>query len=122
MRVAHLLQNHLCGLKTHHTLTPDMVRAAQAIIGCRAPGNHVSRYQCRRCQHLQDYPLSCGHRHCPQCQQNTANARLRKQQAKLLPVNYFMLTFTLPYQLRAAIWHKQKNRLPGYVPNRRAAA
>jgi len=108
MRLAQLLKNNLSNLKAHYPLTPDMLQALNAIIDCRSPEADLSRYQCKHCQHQQDYPLSCGHRHCPQCQQNTANAWLIRQQAKLLPVQYFMITFTLPYQLRAAIWREQK--------------
>ena len=55
---------------------------------------------CGHCQHDDRLPLSCGHRHCPQCQQRTTSDWLERQQSKLLPVHYFMVTFTLPYELR----------------------
>jgi len=44
---------------------------------------------------------SCRNRHCPTCQQDQAQAWLTQQQALLLPVPYFLVTFTLPAQLRA---------------------
>tara|TARA_R110002050_G_scaffold267369_2_gene409053 strand:+ start:1180 stop:1632 length:453 start_codon:yes stop_codon:yes gene_type:complete len=40
------------------------------------------------------------HRHCPQCIQNTTSQWLTRQKAKRLPVDYFMVTFTLPFELR----------------------
>jgi hypothetical protein len=38
----------------------------------------------------------CRNRHCPKCQNEKAQAWLEKQQDLLLPVPYFLLTFTLP--------------------------
>jgi hypothetical protein len=43
---------------------------------------------------------SCRNRHCPKCQNENAQAWLVQQQAMLLPVPYFLLTFTLPPDLR----------------------
>ena len=40
------------------------------------------------------------HGHCPKCQNDKAQEWLEKQQNFLLPVPYFMLTFTLPAALR----------------------
>ena len=53
-------------------------------------------------------PVPCGHRSCPQCQNHEASLWLDRQQAKLLPVEYFMSTFTLPYELRVLTWDNQK--------------
>jgi hypothetical protein len=39
---------------------------------------------------------SCRNRHCPKCQNENAQIWLEKQQDLLLPVPYFLLTFTLP--------------------------
>ncbi len=39
--------------------------------------------------------------------QAESKPRLDRQQAKLLPVEYFMVTFTLPYELRALAWRHQ---------------
>jgi len=52
-------------------------------------------------------PRSCGHRSCPQCQNHETSLWLDRQQAKLLPVDYFMATFTLPYELRSLAWDNQ---------------
>ena len=43
---------------------------------------------------------SCGNRHCPTCQQHKTKAWLEKQTGRLLPCPYFLLTFTLPAELR----------------------
>ena len=43
---------------------------------------------------------SCGDRHCPSCQRDKAEAWLAKQIDRLLPCPYFLVTFTLPAELR----------------------
>ena len=44
---------------------------------------------------------SCNDRHCPQCGQTDADAWLQRQKARLLlPVPYFLVTFTVPQELR----------------------
>ena len=43
---------------------------------------------------------SCGNRHCPTCQQDKTKAWLEKQTDRLLPCPYFLVTFTLPAELR----------------------
>jgi len=63
--------------------------------------------RCSGCGHATWHPRSCGHRSCPQCQNHEASLWLDRQQAKLLPVEYFMATFTLPYELRSLAWRNQ---------------
>ncbi|WP_164675377.1 IS91 family transposase, partial [Vibrio rhodolitus] len=63
---------------------------------------------CAHCHHDDRLPLSCGHRHCPQCQHRTTSDWLLRQKRKLLPVPYFMVTFTLPAQLRALAYSQPK--------------
>jgi hypothetical protein len=81
-------------------LLPSHRQAMWAIEHCRteALGGHV--YHCPDCdQHLYQYH-SCRNRHCPKCQNEQAQRWLEHQQELLLPVPYFMLTFTLPAPLR----------------------
>src|SRR5206468_10799369 len=56
---------------------------------------------------------SCKNRHCPRCQQDAAQAWLVRQQDLLLPVPYFLVTFTLPPALRdlARIYQRQLYQL-----------
>jgi hypothetical protein len=79
-----------------------------AILGCRTPDSGELYVQCPDCSHAEWRPLSCGHRSCPQCQNHEASKWIDRQQAKLLPVLYFMVTFTLPYELRSLTWYHQK--------------
>jgi len=79
-----------------------------AIVNCRsgALGMHV--YDCPSCGRTEHLPRSCGNRHCPGCQQHKAQAWLRKQMQKLLPCSYFLLTFTVPEQLRRFVRTHQR--------------
>ncbi len=75
-------------------------RAIRAIENCRTEqlGGHI--YHCQSCEEVQYRYHSCRNRHCPKCQNEKAGEWLEKQQALLLPAPYFLLTFTLPSELR----------------------
>ena len=84
------------------------VQVMTAIEACRtaALGGHV--FRCEECeQQLYSYH-SCQNRHCPKCQNGAAQAWLARQSELLLPVPYFMVTFTLPEGLRAVARSHQK--------------
>ena len=80
----------------------------QAIEQCRTEvlGGHV--YQCQDCEEVQYSYHSCKNRHCPKCQNGTAEQWLERQRDLLLPVPYFMVTFTLPASLRRLVRSNQK--------------
>ena len=88
-------------------LTTAHHRAARAIQQCRtaALGGHV--YACGDCRQQHFAWHSCHHRSCPQCGARDQQAWAAAQEAKLLPVAYFMLTVTVPEELRAFIYKRQ---------------
>jgi hypothetical protein len=69
-------------------------------------GGHV--YHCDACQTTHYQYHSCQNRHCPQCQYRKGQEWLDKQQDALLPVPYFMVTFTIPTELHALAQRHQK--------------
>ncbi|WP_458774267.1 IS91 family transposase [Desulforhopalus sp. 52FAK] len=83
-------------------------KALHAICRCRTPASGEVYVQCSECNHTEWRPLSCGNRNCPKCQNHQASQWIDKQQEKLLPVPYFMATFTLPCELRKLAWRNQK--------------
>lgn len=97
-----LLRQHKDELEHHYgaQLSIDSRRAMNAMLRCKTEQQGRSQWFCAHCHHDDRLPLSCGHRHCPQCQHRTTSDWLQRQKQKLLPVHYFMVTFTLPYQLR----------------------
>jgi len=90
------------------TLLPGHLKALNAICRCRTPDSGEIYVRCPECGHGELRPMSCGHRSCPKCQNHETSQWIDRQQAKLLPVEYFMVTFTLPYELRALTWYHQK--------------
>ena len=89
-------------------LLPGHLRAIDAISRCRTPEAGQMLVQCSNCGHAEWRPRSCGHRNCPQCQNHDTSVWLARQQEKLLPVEYFLATFTLPCELRFLAWDHQK--------------
>jgi hypothetical protein len=88
---------------------PASHRAAMtAIEQCRteALGGHV--YTCSQCATTCYHYHSCRNRHCPTCQHGQAQTWLAKQHERLLPVPYFLVTFTLPAQLRRVTRQNQR--------------
>jgi len=81
-------------------MLPSHHQAIRAMINCRTEnmGGHV--YHCPDCGETIYHYHSCRNRHCPKCQQGATQKWLERQQDLLLPVPYFMLTFTLPEGLR----------------------
>jgi hypothetical protein len=95
-------------VKYQHPLLPSHQRAIRAITRCRTADSGEVLWRCHACAEQLRHPRSCGHRSCPQCQNHEATQWLQRQRAKLLPVEYFMVTFTLPAELRAVAWRHQK--------------
>ena len=81
-------------------LRPSQGRALRDIEACRTAyfGGHLKK--CDRCGHKVYTYHSCRNRHCPKCHRHQTDRWLEKQRARLLPCFYFLLTFTLPSELR----------------------
>ena len=88
-------------------LLPSHRRAVSAIVSCRtaALGGQLFRCDCGK-EHYAYH--SCNHRACPQCGHADATQWLERQRRKLLPVPYYLVTFTVPAQLRKIIRSHQK--------------
>ena len=71
------------------------------MLHCKNNHARYTQWHCGYCQHDQKQLASCGNRNCSQCLHQTTTNWLARQTDKLLPFHYFMVTFTLPYQLRA---------------------
>jgi len=76
-------------------------KALGDIQNCRTPsfGGHV--YQCDQCGGKRYSYHSCRNRSCPKCHQDQTQRWMARQQQRLLPCSYYLLTFTLPSQLRS---------------------
>jgi len=80
---------------------PSQQRALQAIEQCRTAALGGDLYQCSHCQTIHYSYHSCGNRHCPKCHGQQTQAWLERQSRRLLPCAYYLVTFTVPPELRA---------------------
>jgi hypothetical protein len=92
-------------------ILPGHRKALQAMKRCRKEhGPHMlakcTNHQCDRQIYI---PHSCGHRNCPHCQNHENWQWIENQLEKQLPAPYYLITFTLPEQLRDLAWKNQKN-------------
>ncbi len=88
-------------LKYGANTSQDQWSALNAMLGCRSGQYGNIAVHCDQCNLTELKPQSCGHRSCQRCQHFATVQWLERQSQKLLPVSYFMVTFTLPAQLRA---------------------
>jgi hypothetical protein len=88
-------------------LSPQQVAAMHAIEACRTKALGGQVYRCAHCEATCYAYHSCRNRHCPTCQHDAAEDWLARQKELLLPVPYFLVTFTLPGALRAVAFQQQ---------------
>jgi len=91
-----------------HTTTENQWSALNAMLGCQTEQYGQMKLSCDACSWQTERYLSCGHRSCNRCQNHCTTEWLQRQTAKLLPVSYFMATFTLPFELRVLAKANQK--------------
>ena len=79
-----------------------------AIINCRSGKYGTTVYRCLKCGQKHFISRSCGNRHCPMCQYHKTQAWLEKQLNKQVGGQHFMITFTLPEEIRPIARQNQK--------------
>ena len=89
-------------------ILPSHRRAVQAILNCRTRALGGEIYRCANCHRDHFVYHSCNHRACPQCGHADATEWIARQKLKLLPVPYYLITFTVPEGLRAWLRAHQK--------------
>lgn len=88
-------------------LSSEQRYALDALSGCRSGLFGEVLLHCASCQTNTTVMQSCGHRNCNQCHHHDTVQWLDRQQQKLLPVDYFLITFTLPAALRPIAFRHQ---------------
>jgi hypothetical protein len=96
----------------------------QKVLKCRTehvPGMH---YYCDNCGRMHRVFKSCKDRMCPVCRGAETVKWTAKREAELLPVSYFLLTFTIPKELRLLFLYNKslpkgfkKVRFYGFMAN-----
>ena len=75
-------------------------KVIDAILNCRSGHYGASIYTCQDCGQSHIIYRSCGNRHCSNCQHHKTAQWLNRQLQRQLPGHHFMITFTIPEQLR----------------------
>ena len=88
-------------------LLPSHRAALAAMKNCRTSASPMMLAQCTDSDHKILLPHSCGHRSCPHCQHHESQQWLERQLQKLVPGQYFLVTFTLPAAFRALAFANQ---------------
>ena len=102
-------------------LLPSQLRAMRDIEACRTAyfGGHLK--QCDHCGRQVYAYHSCRNRHCPKCHGDQTERWLAQQETRLLPCTCFLVTFTLPAELRPLAFANQK-KVYGLLMRAAAAA
>ena len=90
--------------KVHH-------KVIEAIVNCRTETYGISVYECEACAEIHRIFRSYGNRSAladPTCQNHKIKKWLHRQLMNQLPGHHFMVTFTVPEQLRRFIRSNQK--------------
>ena len=87
-------------LKTEPPLSPPQRRAIWAITHCRTAALGGRAFACTGCGHVHFAYHSCNHKACPQCGAQATRQWMERELGKLINVPYFLVTFTLPAELR----------------------
>ena len=91
-----------------HCTMPSQRQALHVMKRCRTTLAPHMLAQCGQCGQQRLVPHSCGHRNCPHCQHHESQAWIERQTRSLVPGNYFLITFTLPAELRTLAWQHQR--------------
>lgn len=91
-----------------HATLPSQRQALAAMQQCRTAMAPRMLTACTACDEQRLVPHSCGHRSCPHCQHHESQQWLERQLRKQVPGSYFLITFTLPAELRALAWRHQR--------------
>ena len=93
-----------------HALGEAQKRAVWAITHCRTEemGGHL--YACG-CGKKEFHFHSCNHRSCPQCGKDATAQWVERELRKRVGAPYFMVTFTLPEELRALFFTAQAKEI-----------
>ena len=110
LTLADLLHEHWADYAQSHRsqLNRAHYRAVRRVLACRTPELGGRLYQCGSCKKHHYAYHSCNHRSCPQCGSIDQQTWSAKQEVKLLPIPYFLITFTIPSELRSLCLHRPK--------------
>lgn len=110
VELASVLHRHWPAYLAAHgdAILPSHRAAVAAVLRCRTAALGGQIYACGPCGQVGLVFHSCHHRACPRCGEPETAAWRDAQRARLLPVPYFLVTFTVPEELRPVFRSHQK--------------
>lgn len=90
-----------------HDLIREKKKAFNAIINCRSQNMGGHTLKCDTCGYVQHAYNSCRNRNCPKCQYLKQVVWVDKLKARLLPVKYFHIVFTVPASMHKLFYANQ---------------
>ena len=91
-------------LATGPPLCAPQRRAIWAISHCRTAALGGRAFACKSCAHIHFAYHSCNHKACPQCGALANRRWVQRELNKLVNAPYFLVTFTLPAELRGCFF------------------
>jgi hypothetical protein len=109
LEVADIIRRHGTALRAAlgTRLLPSQARALRDLVTCRTAACGGQLTQCTACQRQVYRYHSCRNRHCPKCGGDQTARWLERHRARLLPCPHYLITVTLPRQLRALAFAHQ---------------
>jgi hypothetical protein len=100
LEVADILRAHGTTYCAGHRISTEQAAVMRHLVACRtaALGGHVDA--CYQCGFQRVSYNSCRDRHCPKCQATKRAQWVEQRLARLLPVPYFHVVFTLPEEIK----------------------
>ncbi len=95
IRLAHIVETFEAEFLDQYgdRLLPSQLVALTAFKICRSSMSPKMELACDECQEKSHLPHSCGHRNCPHCQAHESQQWIDRQLQKLIPGDYYMITF-----------------------------
>jgi hypothetical protein len=108
--LAEVLRRHWPVYEAAHgeRILPSHRAAVRAVLSCRTPERGGQLYGCGPCGEQRRVYHSCHHRACPRCGEPETVQWREAQRTRLLPVTYYLVTFTIPEELRLLFRSDQK--------------
>lgn len=95
-------------------MPPRERKALQSILQCRTRVMGGRSYRCAHCEQDHFAWHSCNHRLCPRCGSSATRSWVAEKLEGRLPVEHFLVTFTLPAQLRGLCRYEAKAFLKAF--------
>lgn len=110
LEVADIIRLHGAAVRAHlgDRLLPSQARALRDLLACRTAACGGQLTQCTACGRQVYRYHSCRNRHCPKCGGDQTTRWLERHQARLLPCQHYLVTVTLPHELRALAFGHQR--------------